>query len=252
MGLLGPIVLGALGQQARSGGLSAASLLASQKDVIARALPGDLADTLANAGILDGGADRPSAVYRPAETHSTAWDKQASGSSWLLPALGLIALGGLAWYLLSSPAPKETAKAVPPATQAETRYTTAAGPQPSAADLSPLENLRGIKVGDVDLGSQVTNAVNEARAAVERISDGASAQSALEPLQKSAAELERLAGLAGQLTPEMKKTLAAAIVAVRPVLNGLFEKALQVPGASEVIKPAIDEVRSGLDTLATA
>jgi hypothetical protein len=47
LGMLGPVVLGALGQQQRSAGLDAnglMSLLTSQKDQIAAAIPSGLAD----------------------------------------------------------------------------------------------------------------------------------------------------------------------------------------------------------------
>jgi hypothetical protein len=53
LGMLGPVVLGALGQQQRSAGLDAgglASLLGSQKDQIAAAIPSGLADQLSAAG----------------------------------------------------------------------------------------------------------------------------------------------------------------------------------------------------------
>ena len=56
LGILGPIVLGALGQQQRSAGLDAsglASLLRSQKDQITAAIPSGLADQLGAAGLID-------------------------------------------------------------------------------------------------------------------------------------------------------------------------------------------------------
>ena len=57
LGMLGPVVLGALGQQQRSTGLDAnglVSLLTSQKDQIAAAIPSGLADQLSAAGLIDG------------------------------------------------------------------------------------------------------------------------------------------------------------------------------------------------------
>ncbi|HEY9451862.1 MAG TPA: DUF937 domain-containing protein, partial [Bradyrhizobium sp.] len=57
LGMLGPVVLGALGQQQRGMGLDAsglASLLTSQKDQIAAAIPSGLADQLSAAGLIDG------------------------------------------------------------------------------------------------------------------------------------------------------------------------------------------------------
>jgi hypothetical protein len=56
LGLLAPMVVGALGQQQRSGGLDAngiADLLSSQKDQIAAAMPSGLANMLGARGMLD-------------------------------------------------------------------------------------------------------------------------------------------------------------------------------------------------------
>ena len=54
--MFGPVVLGALGQQQRSAGLDAgglASLLTSQKDQFAAAIPAGLADQLNASGLID-------------------------------------------------------------------------------------------------------------------------------------------------------------------------------------------------------
>ena len=104
MGLLGPVVMGVLGQQQRASGLDAtglANLLASQKDNIARALPAGFASYLSGTGILDhitGPTARPEPAYARSPSSST------TTPSWLLPALGILAIGALAWYLFSGPA----------------------------------------------------------------------------------------------------------------------------------------------------
>ena len=57
LSMLGPVVLGALGQQQRSTGLDASglvSLLTSQKDQIAAAIPSGLAGQLSAAGLIAG------------------------------------------------------------------------------------------------------------------------------------------------------------------------------------------------------
>lgn len=100
MGLLGPVALGVLGQQQRASGLDAPALgglLASQKDNIARALPADFADFLSGTGILDR-VDVKTPRFEPAYSMP-----KSTSSNWMLPALGILALGGLAWYLLRSP-----------------------------------------------------------------------------------------------------------------------------------------------------
>ena len=112
MGVLGPVVMGVLGQQQRASGLDAtglANLLASQKDNIARALPAGFASYLSGTGILDritGPTARPEPAYARSPSTST------TTPSWLLPALGILAIGALAWYLLSGPA-KQTVATLP-------------------------------------------------------------------------------------------------------------------------------------------
>ena len=109
MGVLGPVVMGVLGQQQRASGLDAtglANLLASQKDNIARALPAGFASYLSGTGILDritGPMARPEPAYVRSPSTST------TTPSWLLPALGILAIGALAWYLLSGPATQTVA-----------------------------------------------------------------------------------------------------------------------------------------------
>ena len=109
MGVLGPIVMGVLGLQQRASGLDAtglANLLASQKDNIARALPAGFASYLSGTGILDritGPTARPEPAYARSPSSS------ATMPSWLLPALGILAIGALAWYFFSGPATQTVA-----------------------------------------------------------------------------------------------------------------------------------------------
>jgi Bacterial protein of unknown function (DUF937)/PRC-barrel domain len=111
MGILGPLLIGVLGQQQRASGLDASDLaqqLVSQKDNIVRALPSGFADYLSGTGILDP-VTKPSFGYRPrAEpAHSSQW-------SWALPALAVVAISALGLYMLSH-RPTETAETLPQA-----------------------------------------------------------------------------------------------------------------------------------------
>lgn len=102
MGMLAPVALGVLGQQQRAGGLDAQALgglLTSQKDNIARALPSGFADYLSGTGILD-------RVGAAAPRFDPAFSKPQPSSpnlGWVLPVLGILALGGFAWYLMRTP-----------------------------------------------------------------------------------------------------------------------------------------------------
>lgn len=112
MGLLSPLVLGVLGQQQRSGGLNAsglAQLLQSQKTTIARALPSDVAKQLSGSGILDSVTGMASTARAAAER-----DYPTSQFNWAVPALALLALGALGWFLFGRHHEQSVAT-VPPA-----------------------------------------------------------------------------------------------------------------------------------------
>jgi hypothetical protein len=117
MGLLGPVALGVLGQQKRASGLDAsglASLLTSQKDSISRAMPAGFADYLSGTGILDRVAPTTTTTTTRINPSSYASPQLSSRNlGWILPALAILALGGLAWYMFHTPT--ETVATLPPA-----------------------------------------------------------------------------------------------------------------------------------------
>ena len=229
MGLLGPVVLGVLGQQQRSRGLDSsglASLLISQKDTILAALPSGFSKYLSEAGILDSVPRTATKQAYETPTPSAPW-------RWLLGALALLVIGALAWQLL------HRHHAEGPKMAVET-------PSPAEA----LEKLRGVKVGDVDIGELATSAVKGLRSSLKGIKDEATAQAAMPELTQEASQFDQLTGLANQLSPETRKALAAAFVALMPKLDNLFDQAAGLPGVGPVIKPTVDALRSKLEVLA--
>ena len=231
MGLLGPAVLGVLGHQQRSSGLDAsglAKLLTSQKDSVLAALPSGFSKHLSGTDILDsltGPTTR--AVYQ------TPSKPTPSVSRWLLSALALLAFGALGWYLLSG-------------RHAEGPKVAIEAPSPAEA----FDKLRGVKVGNVDLGELAKSSVAGLRSSLKGIKDEATAQAAVPALTQAATQFDQLTGLLGQLTPDTRKTLADAFAGIRPKLDKLFNQAIELPGVGPVIQPTIDAIRSKLDTLA--
>lgn len=107
MGLLGPMVLGALGNEQRNRGLDAsglASLLNSQKDSVQAALPSGFSKYLSQVGILD-------EVTRAATDVASRTPERSTSSSWtwVLWVLALLAIAFFAWRFLSTP--EQTAQA---------------------------------------------------------------------------------------------------------------------------------------------
>ena len=233
MGLLGPVVLGVLGHEQRNRGLDAsglANLLTSQKDAVRAELPSGFSKYLSQAGILDEftRAATP-AVSTPEKSTPSSW-------TWLLWVLALLAIGFIAWRLLSTPE----------------QTTEAPSPQIEAPYASMLQQLKGVKVGDVDIGELAASAVNNVQSSLQDVKDEATAKAALPKLNEATSQFDQLTGLLGQMSPETRKTVAEFFAAVRPTLDQLLDKALAIPGVGTIIKPAADAIRSKLDTLATA
>jgi hypothetical protein len=241
MGLLGPVVLGVLGQQQRDRGLDASgltNLLTSQKNNIADALPSGFSKYLSDTGILDN-------VTSGAKTASRTTATPPSVLPWLLGALAAFAIGWLLWHLLSGRDEHVVQTTKPPVEET----TTPTGEAPYAGLFS---KLKGIKVGDTDVGELATSAVNDLYSSLAGIKDEASAQANLPSFNQAASEFDQLSGLLSQLSPENRKLLADTFASIRPNLDQLLDKALAIPGVATLIKPAVDAIRSKLDALSTA
>jgi Bacterial protein of unknown function (DUF937) len=262
LSVLGPVVMGVLGQQQRNTGLDAsglAALLASQREEIAAAIPSGLTNQLSGAGLLDAvneGARSSAAAAsatanriggaseRTIATASQAASAARSNAMSQLPfwLVALAVLAGLAWYFLRGHGGDELAE--------ETRATaTQAVEQTRATTGLATANLT---VGGVDLAKQVNASVGTLSAALTGIKDIASAQAALPKIQEATAELDQVNALAAQLPPDGRKTLAGLIAAASPTIYQLCDKVVTMPGVGAIAKPAIDELRTRLDALTRA
>jgi hypothetical protein len=259
LGMLGPVVLGALGQQQRSAGLDAsglASLLGSQKDQIAAAIPSGLADQLSTAGLIDratgslrsgaGAASAAGSRIAGASERTVAGVGQAASartsagmSQWPYWLAALVVLGGLAWFALGRPASETVAELPRPA---------AMQPATGTVGMAPSD----LTIGGVNLANQVTSSIGALNSVLPTITDAASAQAALPKLRQATAQLDEVSNLAAKLTPEGKSALAKLIAAATPNINQLCNKVLATPSVGGIAKPAIDELRGRLDTLSRA
>jgi hypothetical protein len=259
LGMLGPVVVGALGQQQRSAGLDPsglASLLASQRDQIAATIPSGLAEQLRAAGLIDraegslrSGAAAASAAgsrIAGASERTIAGANRAAyattskaSSQWPYWLAGLVVLGGLAWYAIGRPGGDKVAELPRPA---------ATQPATGTVGMAPSD----MTVGGVNLANQANSSVGTLRSVLPTITDAASARAALPKLQEATTQLNEVSNLVTKLSPEGKSTLAKLIGAAAPTINQMCDKVLTTPGAGDIAKPAIDELRGKLDTLSRA
>jgi hypothetical protein len=259
LGMLGPVVLGTLGQQQRNAGLDAsglAALLGSQRDQIAAAIPSGLADRLSAAGLIDsaagtlrsgtatasaagsriaGASERTVAGASRAAYATTS----AASSQWPYWLAILAVLGGLAWYTVGRPSRETVAELPRPA---------ATQPATGTVGLAPPD----LTIGGVNLANQVNSSVGTLRSVLPTITDAASAQAAIPKLREATTQLNEVGNLATKLTPEGKSTLAKLIAAATPTINQMCDKVLATPGVGDIAKPTIDELRVKLDTLSRA
>jgi len=240
LGMLAPIVMGTIGQQQGTRSLDAggiASLLSSQKDNIVAALPAGFANLLGGTGLLDslGGAARTATAAAGQTARVTTSAARAIGDTgqraaavslnwlyWLIPLLAILAV---LIYLFAKPAEQVAQQGV-----------TA---------------VQGLTVGGLDIGKQITDSITNLRTTLVGITDAASAQAALPKLREATAQIDKVDGLLGQLSPEQRKVLAGVVNPLMPSLNQLFDKVLAIPGVAELLKPTIDALRAKL-TLLTA
>lgn len=233
LGILGPIIMGTLGQEQKSGKLDAAglaSLLSDQKSNITAALPADFSKLLGGTGLIDAirepgksaAANATPSPARKVEMPVRAIEAPAA-PWWRLPLLAAAALG-LGWSLFST--------------------------TPPPGVLSPATTAPQLVVDGVDVGGVMTGTFDQLRATLGNIRDAASAQAAVPRLQETATQLDRVTALATRMPPAMRQSFAGTVANGTAALSPLLNSVLALPGVGAVAKPAIDALRARLDALA--
>jgi hypothetical protein len=263
-GMLGPVVLDTLGQQQRSAGLDIgglANLLTSQSQQIAGAIPSGLAEQMKAGGLVDAlegslrggtasaaasriGSAPASQIVRASEAAPAVRRAPAQWPYWVL---GLAALSGLGWLLFGNLGGQRVAE--------QPRPTAVTGqPTPAAVAVQPRETVgvgaANLIVDEVNLADQVNSSIGALRTTLGGITDAASARAALPKFREVMGQLDRVNALSAQLPAESRKALATLIASAMPAINSAIEKILATPGVGEVARPAINDLRTRLDTLA--
>jgi len=214
---------------------SITNLFASQKDNIAAALPADFGRLLGGTDLLNslGGAARSAASAGTQATRaagsaaSTVGQRTGAAAStsynWLYWFIPIVAIAALLVYFFTKPAE-----------QVAQQGSTIA---------------QNLMVGGIDVNKQITDSIATLRDTLGGVTDAASAQAALPKLRDITAQIDRVDGLIGQMTPEQRKLLAGIVSPLMPTLNQLFDKVLAISGVSEVLKPTIDLLKTKLTLL---
>jgi hypothetical protein len=232
LGLLGPVVLGAIGKSAPktdAGGI--ANFLASQSGNISSALPSGLGKMLSSAipgvgDLLGGASETVGATARSTihAAHGGVRQAEKAGSSflkWLIPAI----LAVLAILFL----PKMC------------RQADDAGR--AVADMAnpAAEGTR--------LVSEATEVLQSATESISSIKDEASATAALPKLRELTTKIGSIETVFAKLPASVQSTVRASL---RPLIAKLREAAQPVLGLPVVgaqVKPVLDEMFAGLERL---
>jgi hypothetical protein len=258
LGMLTPVVMGLIGRQIGARGVdvgSLSSLLASQKEEIAQALPAGMGQVLESSGLSGAiesvrgaaaqagraatAATGPFAQYtssgaRPSGTANARDSRGAtSGSSnWAYWAIPLIVLGGLLQYLFG-PAPHRQ------------EHVTQQTPAPEVT--TPGQN---VVVGGIDVKNTLGDSIADMRTSLQSVTDVDSARGALPKLEAAKNQIDKVSNLAGQLTPDQRKIVAAVVAPAMPTIDRLTDKVLEMPGVGDMLRPTIDPMKTKLAELA--
>ncbi len=232
--LAGQLALSGLAKN--SVGMDAAGfsrMLASQQENIKAAVPSDLGRLLSGAGVVGGGyadsARKATADVSRAAASASKHVKETAKSStnWLLWLIPLVIVAAIALYFLFN--------------KSEQTMQTSTQTPPAATELV---------VDGVDVGKQLTTALDGVKSSLGGITDAATAQAALPKLQEATAAIDSISGTVGKLSAEQKTLLATLINAALPAIKEMANKTLAVAGVGDVAKPVVDALMAKLEALA--
>lgn len=264
LGLLAPIVIGAIKKHMMSNNLDAgglASMLSSQQSNIDTAMPAGFGEQLKAQGFFDsiagGGAPEPApitpqAAPSTAQTSHTAPAEPASSGGglmkWLLPLAAILVLGFLGMRFFGGEDAAETTAAIEGATTDLAANATA---RMENVSTEALDAARAAMPDGVDLDGltgQLDTVFDNTSTALSGITDEASASAAAGKLEEAGSALGTFENTFKRLPDAVKGPLASIVSNGLAQLQPLADKVLAMPGVGPVLEPVL---RPMLDTLAS-
>ena len=247
LSMLAPLVMSFLGKLKKSQGLDAngfASMLMTQKDNVASAIPEGMADAMGIPNnLLSTAGHTVSSTARSAgnTVHQTA--QQGSGvMKILLPALIIGALGYLGYRQFTGTGTTAGRDAI------EQKPTETGEKGTRGLSVPGLPKLPAIE-GLGDMGKDVTGVFSSIQETLGGIKDEASATEAVRKLEGIT---EKLGGMSDGFTalPEATRTgLSSQITSkLLPMLTAAIDKAKAIPGVGAIIDPAIKALMDKIGT----
>ena len=283
LGMLAPIVLGAIKRKVSDDGLDAnglQSMMSSQRANIDAAMPQGFADTLRSEGFFDSigaapaGASAPAPTAAPAAstapppsavrsepTHATEpAPAPASGGGglpkWVLPVAALVVLAALAFLFLGGDddeavvAVTDSANGVTAdADEAAAVITDGASAGVSAEAMAAASAALPEGVTMDGLTEQLDTVFSSTTGALSGVTDAASAEAAVPALQDASDKLNNFVGLFRRLPEAAQGPLSQIVGNEVTSLRPVADTALEVPGAGAVLEPVVRPMLEALDGL---
>ncbi|QEH33273.1 hypothetical protein OJF2_17740 [Aquisphaera giovannonii] len=248
LGMLAPFILGMIAKQLSGRPLTSqavSSFFEEQKANIAAASPAGLSFAdVPGVGSVSGAAAAAASAAR--STVATAREEAAGMPGWLLPLLGLVVVGGIAWYFLAGPG--STPPAVPGATEqpqgpaagasrpAPTSTTPPAEPRkpaPEASKAAPggtvtpaAESLAQVPTLTKDLGDAYASLAE----ILGGVKDAKAADAALPRLTDLSGKVDGYKATFDKLSEDGKAAIARVTAEHLAKVKELAETALKIPG----------------------
>lgn len=250
IGMLFPLVMGALGREQRGGTPSVdgiARLLKSQKHEIADAMPAGVASSLRSTGLLDALDEEPVPRRASASTttatastprYATSTNRPVQKNrSWFWPiAAGVAALALVVWGLMQF-TDDEPDRQIAADTSLDT--TQLAAVAPSDIDL---------RVGDVDLRQQLTGVVDRASQSLRGVTDAASAEAALPTLSELNDDLDTMIPLVDRLPEPARNAFADFARNGYSRLETEIDRIESIPAIPDSVKQIVSELSGKLES----
>jgi hypothetical protein len=109
---------------------------------------------------------------------------------------------------------------------------------------------KNVIVDGVDVKNTLGDSMSDVRTSLLGVTDVDSARAALPKLDAAKNQIDKVSGLAGQLTPDQRQTIASVVAPAMPLIDQLSNKVLDMPGVGDVLRPTLDPVKTKLAELA--
>jgi hypothetical protein len=127
-----------------------------------------------------------------------------------------------------------------------------AGEDTAAAIGGAVGDLANLKVGDVDLGTDLTAFADNLKTTLAGVTDVDTAKAALPKLEEANLGLDKLIGLVDQLPATAKPALAALLKNQATAITEAVQRVVGIEGVGEVLKPILDQMAAKLAKAAGA